>query len=216
MSSQRPETQPAAPVIPSDLTTEGREVWSRMVSGQPYWDMHPELERKRMEARRLFETYNRTDFEDTERRRALLERLLGSVGENVVVEPNFRCDLGCNIHLGEGSFVNYDCVMFDAAPITIGKSVWIAPMVGLFTTNHALDYDERAAGGVVSRPITIGDGAWLGAHVVVLDGVTIGRGAVIGAGSVVTRDVPGNVVAAGNPARVLRPITDADRMGFTK
>ncbi|WP_239512357.1 sugar O-acetyltransferase [Bifidobacterium aerophilum] len=216
MSSQRRKTQPMTPVIPADLTGEGREVWSRMVSGQPYWDMHPELERKRVEVRRLFEAYNRTDFEDAARRRALLERMLGSVGDGVVVEPNFRCDLGCNIHLGAGSFVNYDCVMFDAAPITIGESVWIAPMVGLFTTNHALDYDERAAGGAVSRPITIGDGAWLGAHVIVLGGVTIGRGAVIGAGSAVTRDVPDNVVAVGNPARVLRPITEADRMGFTR
>lgn len=146
------------PIIPTDLSPEGREVWSRMVSGQPYWDMHPELERKRVEVRRLFEAYNRTDFEDAVRRRALLERMLGSVGDDVVVEPNFRCDLGCNITLGAGSFVNYDCVMFDAAPITIGD----------------------------------------------------------GAGSVVTRDVPDNVVAVGNPARVLRPITDADRMGFAR
>ncbi|NEG72482.1 hypothetical protein GFD24_09770 [Bifidobacterium ramosum] len=107
-----------------------------MVSGQPYWDMHPELERKRVEVRRLFEAYNRTDFEDAARRRALLKRMLGSVGDDVVVEPNFRCDLGCNITLG--------------------------------------------------------------------------------AGSVVTRDVPDNVVAVGNPARVLRPITDADRMGFAR
>lgn len=104
--------------------------------------------------------------------------------------------------------------MLDNGPITIGDYVWIAPMVGLFTVNHALDFEERKAGACRAKPIVIGDGVWLGGHVTVLGGVTIGEGAVIGAGSVVTRDIPPHTIAVGNPARVVREITEADRTGY--
>ncbi|MBW3088200.1 sugar O-acetyltransferase [Bifidobacterium sp. 82T24] len=200
--------------VTADLTAEGRIEWERMVSGEVYQDSHPEIERKRAEAKRLFVAYNRTDYEDVERRREIMERLFASVGDDVFIEPNFRCEIGRNISIGSHAYINFDCVMLDNAPITLGDYVWIAPMVGLFATNHALDFEERKAGACRARPIVIGDGVWLGGHVTVLGGVTIGRGSVIGAGSVVTRDIPEGVVAVGNPARVVRTITEKDRTGF--
>ncbi|PLS26304.1 sugar O-acetyltransferase [Bifidobacterium parmae] len=200
--------------VTADLTPEGRVEWERMVGGEVYEDSHPEIERKRAEAKRLFVAYNRTDYEDVAKRREIMEQLFASVGEDVFIEPNFRCEMGRNITIGSHAYINFDCVMLDNAPITIGDYVWIAPMVGLFATNHALDFEERKAGACQAKPIRIEDGVWLGGHVTVLGGVTIGRGSVIGAGSVVTKDLPAGVVAVGNPARVLRPITEADGTGF--
>nr|WP_301538542.1 sugar O-acetyltransferase [Bifidobacterium sp. DSM 109963] len=185
-----------------------------MVAGEVYQDSHPDIERKRAEAKKLFVEYNKTDYEDVERRREIMEQLFKSVGEDVFIEPNFRCEVGRNITIGSHAYINFDCVMLDNAPITLGDYVWIAPMVGLFATNHALDFEERKNGACQAKPIVIGNGVWLGGHVSVLGGVTIGDGAVIGAGSVVTRDIPANSIAVGNPARVLREITEADRTGF--
>ena len=178
----------------ADMTEIGRGEWMRMVNGEVYEDTNPEIERKRAQAKRLFTEYNRTDYEEVQHRRELMERLFASVGEDVFIEPNFRCEVGRNI--------------------TIGDYVWIAPMVGLFAVNHALDFEERKAGACQAKPIVIGDGVWLGGHVTVLGGVTIGEGAVIGAGAVVTHDIPPHTIAAGNPARVLREITEADRTGY--
>lgn len=185
-----------------------------MVAGEVYQDSHPDIERKRAEAKRLFVEYNKTDYEDVERRREIMERLFKSIGEDVFIEPNFRCEVGRNITIGSHAYINFDCVMLDNAPITLGDYVWIAPMVGLFATNHALDFEERKNGACQAKPIVIGNGVWLGGHVTVLGGVTIGDGAVIGAGAVVTHDIPANCIAVGNPARVLREITDEDRTGF--
>lgn len=145
-----------------------------------------------------------------------MEQLFASVGEDVFIEPNFRCEVGRNITIGSHAYINFDCVMLDNAPITLGDYVWIAPMVGLFAANHALDLEERRNGACQAKPIVIEDGIWLDGHVTVLGGVTIGRGSVIGAGSVVTKNIPAGVIAVGNPARVLRPITEADRTGFSE
>ena len=192
------------------MSEAGRHEWELMVAGE----VHPDIERKRAEAKRLFVEYNKTDYEDVERRREIMERLFKSIGEDVFIEPNFRCEVGRNITIGSHAYINFDCVMLDNAPITLGDYVWIAPMVGLFATNHALDFEERKNGACQAKPIVIGNGVWLGGHVTVLGGVTIGDGAVIGAGAVVTHDIPANCIAVGNPARVLREITDEDRTGF--
>jgi maltose O-acetyltransferase len=196
------------------MSEAGRHGWELMVAGEVYQDSHPDIERKRAEAKRLFVEYNGTDYEDVERRRGIMERLFRSVGEDVFIEPNFRCEVGRNITIGSHAYINFDCVMLDNAPITLGDYVWIAPMVGLFATNHALDFEERRNGACQAKPIVIGNGVWLGGHVTVLGGVTIGDGAVIGAGAVVTHDIPANCIAVGNPARVLREITEEDRTGF--
>ncbi|MBT1174691.1 sugar O-acetyltransferase [Bifidobacterium sp. LC6] len=200
--------------VTADLTPEGLVEWQRMVAGEVYEDSHPEIERKRVEAKKLFRAYNQLDYDQEAERRAIMEQLFAAVGEDVFIEPNFRCEMGRNITIGSHAYINFDCVMLDNAPITLGDYVWIAPMVGLFATNHSLDFEERKSGACQAKPIVIEDGVWLGGHVTVLGGVTIGRGSVIGAGSVVTKDIPAGVVAVGNPARVIRPITEADKTGF--
>ena len=200
--------------VTAGMSRTGRIEWERMVSGQVYQDTHPDIDRQRERAENLFLEYNRTGPGQKQERRRILEALLGRVEQDVVINPDFRCEVGCNIRIGSQTLINYGAVMLDNAPITIGRNVWIGPGAGLFCTNHALDYEERKAGACQAGPIEICQGAWLGGHVVVLAGVRIGRGAVIGAGSVVTRDIPDQVVAVRNPCSVLRPITDADRTGY--
>ena len=200
--------------VTAGMSRTGRIEWKRMVSGQVYQDTHPDIDRQRERAENLFLEYNRTGPGQKQERQRILEDLLGRVEQDVVINPDFRCEVGCNIRIGSQTLINYGAVMLDNAPITIGRNVWIGPGAGLFCTNHALDYEERKAGACQARPIEICQGAWLGGHVVVLGGVRIGRGAVIGAGSVVTHDIPDQVVAVGNPCTVLRPITDEDRTGY--
>ena len=139
---------------------------------------------------------------------ALLKELFGSTGTDVYVEPNFRCDYGYNIHVGEGFYANYDCIMLDSAPITIGDGCMFGPRVSLITATHPVEAERRCwrddipYEGEYARPITIGDQVWLGAGVIVNPGVTIGDRAVIASGSVVTRDIPADSLAAGVPAVV--------------
>jgi maltose O-acetyltransferase len=187
---------------------------AHMATGEVYDDLTPELIDARRRAVLATNAYNAAFGREQAEREALLRDLLGTVGEGENFEPTFRCEFGVNIHLGARFWANFDCVMLDGAPITIGDDVLLGPKVGLYTSNHSLDLTERVTGACLARPITIGDGVWIGANVTVLPGVTIGAGAVIGAGSVVTRDVPAGTVAAGNPARVLRAITEADRTGY--
>lgn len=187
---------------------------AHMATGKVYDDLTPELIDARRRAVLATNAYNAAFGREQAEREALLRDLLGTVGEGANFEPTFRCEFGVNIHLGARFWANFDCVMLDGAPITIGDDVLLGPKVGLYTSNHSLDLTERVTGACVARPITIGDGVWIGANVTVLPGVSIGAGAVIGAGSVVTRDVPAGTVAAGNPARVLRAITEDDRTGY--
>ena len=182
----------------------------RMLSGGLYSAADPELFRLRQEARRLTRLYNQTAEDQPEERRRLLEALLGGVGENAFLEPPFRCDYGGNITVGR-DFYNYDCIILDVCPVTIGDRVLFGPRVGLYGAGHPLDPEVRAGGLENGGPITIGDDVWLGGGVVVLPGVTIGAGAVIAAGAMVTRDIPSGVLAAGVPCRVLRPLNERDR-----
>lgn len=190
------------------------EQFRHMATGQMYDDVTPEL----VEARRLAvlatNEYNASYGQPAAEREALLRTVVAHAGEGATFEPTFRCEFGLNIRLGERFFGNFDCVMLDCAPITIGDDVLIAPKVGLYTANHALDAGERAAGACWAKPITVGDRVWIGGGVSIIGGVTVGEGAVIGAGSVVIRDVPPYTVVAGNPARVIREITEADRTGY--
>jgi maltose O-acetyltransferase len=179
-----------------------------------YDDLRPELIAARVAAVQATNAYNASYGASPAEREALLRQVVGSAGDGCNFEPTFRCEFGSNIHLGARFFANFDCVMLDRERITIGDDVLFGPKVGLYTSNHALDPQERADGGCWARPITIGNNVWLGGGVTVLPGVSIGDGAVVGAGAVVTKDVPARVIVAGNPARVLRPITEADRTGF--
>ena len=178
--------------------------------GQPRF-ADPELAARRLRARMLTARYNGADPEDDELRRETARELLGSVGEGCYLEPPFRCDYGSNISLGDRVYANFNLVILDCARVEIGNDVLIGPNVGIYTAGHPVDPGLRQECLEFALPIAIEDGVWIGGHVAVAPGVRIGRNSVIGAGSVVTRDIPPGVVAAGNPCRVLRPIAERDR-----
>lgn len=144
----------------------------------------------------------------------ILSQLLGSRGKNICILPDFWCDYGYNIHVGDNFFANHGCVMLDGAKITFGDNVFIAPQCGFHTAGHPLDVERRNKGLEYAFPITVGNNVWIGAGVQVLPGVTIGSETVIGGGSVVVKDIPSGVLAAGNPCRVIRKLTDADKAKY--
>jgi len=184
----------------------------RMLRGELYRFDDPELQADHARAQGILDRYNATRHAERDQRDGLLRELLGSVGEGVVVQPAFRCDYGTRIAIGPGTFVNYDCVMLDGAPITIGAACQLAPRVQLLTATHPIDPEPRRFGWEYARPIAIGRNVWLGAGAIVCPGVSIGSDTVVGAGAVVTRDLPSGVVAFGAPARVQRSIGDSDRV----
>jgi maltose O-acetyltransferase len=188
------------------MTHETSAEKEAMLRGEPYRASDSLLAAERLQARRLLHAYNQSAPDAQNERRALLARLLGAGAETAFIEPNFRCDYGYNIRLGRNFYANFDCIMLDVLPIDIGHDVMFAPGVQLLTAAHPLDPQERSAGLEFGKPIRIGDRVWLGAGVLVCPGVTIGEGVTVGAGSVVTRDLPARVVAAGNPCRVLREL----------
>lgn len=179
----------------------------RMRAGQLYIADDPQLKADNLWAQGLVERYNATSATEPKERAAILQDLLGSCGEGVTILPPLRVDYGQYIHIGEGTFINYDCILLDVAEIRIGAKCQIAPRVSILTATHPVEPGPRAAGWESGEPITIGDNVWLGAGVIVLPGVGIGDDSVIGAGSVVTRDIPAGVVAVGNPARVVRTVS---------
>ena len=179
-----------------------------------YNDLTTELIAARQAAVLLSREYNQAFSQPAQQREAILSQLLGSVGRNVHFEPDFRCEFGRNIHIGNNFYANFDCIMLDGGGIWIGDNVLLAPRVGIYTSNHALDPQERAAGACFAKPVKIGHRVWVGAGVHINPGVTIGDGSIIGSGSVVTSDIPPGVMAAGVPCRVIRAITDQDKTGF--
>ena len=183
-----------------------------MAAGQLYFPGDPELAAGRQRAAELCSRFNQLPAGAEEAQDALLAELLGRAGADSFITAPFRCDYGFHITTGQSFYANYNCEIIDCAPVTFGDNVMIGPSCGFYTACHPLDAAERKTGLEYAKPIRVGDNVWLGGHVVVLPGVCIGDNTVIGAGSVVTHDIPANVVAAGNPCRVLRPITPADRM----
>lgn len=146
----------------------------------------------------------------------IVRRLLGQVGKNCCIESPFHCDYGYNIVAGDNFYMNVGCIILDGARVTFGDNVFVAPHCGFYTAGHPLDHERRNAGLEYALPITIGNNVWIGAQVCVLPGVTIGDDSVIGAGSVVTKDIPAGVLAAGNPCRVIREISEADKLRYSK
>lgn len=182
----------------------------KMLAGKLYWAEEPSLVAERMRAKDLCLEFNNTPPSHTEEGRAILLKLLGKTGRNFAVMSPFWCDYGYNIEIGENFFANHNCVILDCAKVKIGDNVFLAPDVGIYTAGHPIDTPRRNAAMEYAYPVTIGDNVWIGGGVRIVPGVTIGSNVVIGAGSVVTRDVPDNVVAAGTPCRVLRPVTPED------
>lgn len=153
---------------------------------------------------------------DFDRRAEILGELMGHIGEGSCVNPPMRCEYGFNVSIGNHFFANYDCIFLDVNLITIGDNVFLGPRVCLYTAGHPVDAQVRNEDLEYGKPIAIGSDVWIGGNAVILPGVTIGSNVVIGAGSVVTKDIPDGVIAAGNPCRVIRPITDADREYWQK
>lgn len=182
-----------------------------MMSGRLYDASDQTLLDELFRAQELCQDYNALRITDFSGREALLRKLIGKAGKNLVINPPFFCDYGSNIELGDNVFINAYCVFLDEALITIGNNVFIAPQCGFYTAGHPLDKELRRQKKEYSLSITIGDDVWIGGMVAVMPGVTIGSGSVIGGGSVVIDDIPADVLAAGNPCRVIRPLTPADK-----
>ena len=181
----------------------------RMLSGELYDPADPELVAARRACQRLLDRYNSTRADEDGARERLLRELLGSLGNESVILPRFVCDYGNQIFLGAHTFVNFDAVLLDCAPISIGDHVSVGPRAQLLTPLHPVDdHDARRQGWESALPIAVGDNVWLGAGVIVCPGVSIGANSVIGAGSVVTRNVEPHVLAVGNPCRVVRALPE--------
>lgn len=190
--------------------------WEKLQKGQVYNDFDEDLFQRRVKAKKLFKAYNKTEDEEIEKRQQIMKKLFQSVGKNVWIEPDFHCEFGKNILIEDNVYINFGCVILDCAKVTIGKNTMLGPNIGLYAVNHSLDANERIQGGCQGKAIHIGENVWLGGDVKVVAGVTIGDNSVIGTGSVVTKDIPSNVVAVGNPCRVLRTITEKDKIGYGK
>lgn len=173
-----------------------------------------EMLARRMEAAEMCHDYNLLRPSQREEQDKILTKLLGRKGKNCIVMQPFHCDNGFNIEMGDGCFFNYNCVILDSVKVKFGDNVFVAPNCGFYCAGHPFDVELRNAGLEYAFPITVEDNVWIGAGVSVLPGVTIGAGTTIAAGSVVTKSIPANVIAAGNPCRVIREITEADRKKY--
>jgi acetyltransferase-like isoleucine patch superfamily enzyme len=183
----------------------------RMLAGLPYKAWLDGLAEERLENKKRVFRFNNMEPDKFEEKIKLIKEIFGKTGENVFVEAPFHCDYGYNIEVGENFFANYNLTILDVGRVKIGANAQIAPNVSIYTAGHPVHPESRNTGYEYGIPITIGDNVWIGGSVTILPGVTIGSNVVIGAGSVVTKDLPDNVIAAGNPCRVIRTITEEDR-----
>ncbi|MDO8682266.1 MAG: sugar O-acetyltransferase [Armatimonadota bacterium] len=177
-----------------------------MFAGELYLASDPELVIERKNARRLTRLFNQTTEEEEDKRKEILHELFGKLGPNVEIEPPFYCDYGKYTFAGDHLYMNFGCVILDCNEVHIGDHVMFAPYVQICAAYHPTDAKIRTSGPELAAPIHIGNNVWLGAGVIVCPGVTIGDNTTIGAGSVVVKDIPANVVAAGNPCRVIKSL----------
>ncbi len=182
----------------------------KMTQGLLYYPNDSELVQGRLNARRVMRKITAISEDDEPKRKLLFRELFADTGNEFYIENPFICDYGYNIHWGENAYANFGCIILDAAPVYIGKNVMMAPGVKLMTASHPLDFKARNSGIEFAKSIHIGDNVWLGAGVIVNPGVKIGNNSVIGSGSVVVKDIPENVVAVGNPCKVLKYIDNLE------
>lgn len=159
----------------------------------------------------LLYKYNQLLPTEVDKKKNILNTLIGHIGENTTIRPPFYCDYGYNIQIGNNFYANVNLVILDGGKVCIGNNVFIAPNVGIYTAGHPFDVEQRNKGLEYAFPITIGNNVWIGAHTAILPGVNIGDNSIIGAGSVVNKNIPKNSLAVGNPCRVIRQITEEDR-----
>lgn len=184
--------------------TDFKTEWQKMLSGEIYDAFRVEFLERLIATREKIHKFNNLPPSDIEAQHKIIRNLLGSCGEKFVINQPFRCDYGCNIHIGENFIANFNFTVLDEAEVRIGDNAFIGPNVSIFTACHPLDAERRNKNIQWARPVTIGNSVWIGGDSTILPGVTIGNNAVIGAGSVVTKNIPDNVVAAGNPARIIK------------
>mgnify|MGYP003817108081 CR=1 FL=1 len=182
----------------------------KMLAGRPYKAFGELLLKERLYAKELIFDFNISRPFEIEKRNTIIKDLFGKTGNTFLIEPPFRCDYGYNIEIGENFYANYNLTILDCNKVLIGNNVLIAPNVAIYTAGHPLHYEPRNEGYEYAFPIFIGNNVWIGGNVIINPGVKIGDNSVIGAGSIVTRDIPANVVAVGNPCRVLKEIAHLD------
>ena len=188
--------------------------WERMQKGLVYNDFDEDLFKRRVEAKKIFKEYNKTSDEETSLRSELLNKLFKDIGKNCWIEPDFRCEFGKNIILEDNIYINFGCIILDCAEVRIDSNTLIGPNVGIYAVNHSIDPKERINGGCFGKPVHIGKNVWIGGDVKILAGVTIGDNSIIGTGSIVTKDIPSNVIAVGNPCKVIREISEKDKTDY--
>lgn len=182
-----------------------------MLAGLPYKAWMDGLSQERLENKKKIYAFNHLEPDRFDEKEKLLKEILGKTGEYVNIEAPFHCDYGYNIEVGENFFANYNFTVLDVGKVKIGANAQIAPNVSIYTAGHPVHPDSRNSGYEYGIGITIGDNVWIGGNACIMPGVTIGNNVVIGAGSVVTKDIPDNVIAAGNPCRIIRTVTEEDR-----
>ena len=190
------------------MSVENQSEMEKMIAGQYYNPADPELMAKRSVAREITQKLQDLPYDNWVGKRNIYRSFFGATGQELFIEQPFICDYGFNIYWGDQVYVNFGCIFLDSAPIHIGCRVLIAPSVQFFTATHPIDYKLRNSGLEYGKSITIGDDVWLGGGSIINPGVTVGDRSVIGSGSVVTGDIPSDVVAVGNPARILRSINN--------
>lgn len=188
----------------------------KMIAGKPYMASDKELQRARLEAQRLCYRYNQIDPKNYKERKALIRGLFANTDSLFCVEQPFYCDYGFNISIGNNFFSNYHLTILDCANVTIGDNVMFGPNVAIYTAGHPIHADTRNTGLEYAFPVKIGNNVWIGGNTVINPNVTIGDNTVIGSGSVVTKDIPANVIAVGNPCKILREITEEDKKYYYK
>jgi maltose O-acetyltransferase len=178
----------------------------KMLSGELYDPLDKQLSDERMQTRLLIKELNDTREDQTEERTQILKKLIPHAGTGLWLQPPFYCDYGSNMVVGEKVFFNFNCVVLDVMQVTIGSRTLFGPNVQIYTATHPTDHKERASGVEFAKPITIGEDVWVGGSAIICPGVRIGDRTIIGAGSVVTRDIPSDTFAAGNPCKVIRTL----------
>jgi len=178
----------------------------KMIAGELYNPLDKQLVEDRLQTRLLIKALNDTGEDETEQRSRILQELIPNAAPDLWLQPPFYCDYGYNIKMGTKVFFNFNCIVLDVAPVTIGSRTMFGPNVQVYTATHPLNHQERSSGVEYAKPIVIGADVWIGGSAVICPGVTIGDRSVIGAGSVVTKDVPADVFAAGNPCKVIRSL----------
>jgi len=178
----------------------------KMLAGELYNASDPQVAQEHKYARMLCMRFNLLNPDQVQDRNAILDDLLGKHGTNLTIQPPFNCDFGSNIYLGDSVYFNYNCIILDVNKVIIGDRVLVGPNVQFYSATHPIEWEIRSSGLELGKPIKIGSDVWIGGGAIILPGITIGDKTVIGAGSVVTKDIPGKVVAAGNPCRIIKSI----------